>query len=98
MKAHSHVLGKGKGTADLAGIVGSAHLKVVAEPWKMPGFLTSREEEFNLGSEMRLDCSELLNNKVLLKYKEKEKASNIDIRKVQKDFPLTSVGKELYTF
>ena len=64
----------------------------------MPGFLASREEEFNLGSEMRLDCSELLSNKVLLKNKEKEKASNIDIRKVQKDCPLTSVGKELYTF
>ena len=63
------MLGKGRGTADLVGIVGSAHLKVIDEPRKMPGFLASRGEEFNLGSEMRLDCSELLSNKVLLKYK-----------------------------
>ena len=43
--------------------------KVVAEPQKMLGFLASRGEEFNLGPEMRLDCSELLCNRVLLKYK-----------------------------
>ena len=42
--------------------------KVVPEPWNRPGFLASREE-FNLGPEMRLDRSELLYNKVLLKYK-----------------------------
>ena len=36
---------------------------------KMPGFLASRREEFNLGPETRLDGSELLCNKVLLKYK-----------------------------
>ena len=36
---------------------------------KMQGFLASGREEFNLGPEMRLDCSELLCNKVLLKYK-----------------------------
>ena len=36
---------------------------------KMPGFLASRGEEFNLRPEMRLDHSELLCNKVLLKYK-----------------------------
>ena len=35
----------------------------------MPGFLASRGEEFNPGPEMRLDHSELLYNKVLLKYK-----------------------------
>ena len=35
---------------------------------KTPGFLASREE-FNLGPETRLDHSELLCNKVLLKYK-----------------------------
>ena len=35
---------------------------------KMLGFLASREE-FNPGPEMRLDHSELLCNKVLLKYK-----------------------------
>ena len=36
---------------------------------KTLGFLASGEEEFNLGPETRLDHSELLCNKVLLKYK-----------------------------
>ena len=36
---------------------------------KTPRFLASRGEEFNLGPETRLDRSELLCNKVLLKYK-----------------------------
>ena len=36
---------------------------------KTPGFLASGGDEFNLGPETRLDCSELLSNKVLLKYK-----------------------------
>ena len=36
---------------------------------KMPGFLAPRGEEFNPGPETKLDCSELLCNKVLLKYK-----------------------------
>ena len=35
-----------------------------------PGFLAPGGEEFNPGPEMRLDRSELLCNKVLLKYKE----------------------------
>jgi len=35
----------------------------------MPGFLASGGEEFNPGPVMRLDRSELLCNKVLLKYK-----------------------------
>ena len=34
-----------------------------------PGFLAPRGEEFNPGPETRLDRSELLCNKVLLKYK-----------------------------
>ena len=37
---------------------------------KMPGFLASGGEEFNPGPETRLDYSELLCKKVLLKYKE----------------------------
>ena len=37
---------------------------------KMPGFLASGGEEFNLGPGTKLDSSELLCNKVLLKYKE----------------------------
>ena len=48
--------------------------------------------EFNLGPKMRLDCSELLCNKVLLKYKEIEKASDIDIRRGQKECPPASVS------
>ena len=36
---------------------------------KMLGFLASGGEEFNPGPEIRLDRSELLCNKVLLKYK-----------------------------
>ena len=36
---------------------------------KTPGFLASGGEEFNLGPETRLDHSELLCNKILLKYK-----------------------------
>ena len=36
---------------------------------KMPGFLVSGGEEFNSGPKMRLNCSELLCSKVLLKYK-----------------------------
>ena len=36
---------------------------------KTPGFLASGGGEFNLGPETRLDRSELLCNKVLLKYK-----------------------------
>ena len=33
-----------------------------------PGFLASKGEEFDLGPVTRLDCSEILCNKVLLKY------------------------------
>ena len=36
---------------------------------KMLGYLVSGGEEFNPGPEMRRVCSELLLNKVLLKYK-----------------------------
>ena len=40
---------------------------------KTPGFLTPGGEEFNPGPEMRLDRSELLCNKVLLKYRSEER-------------------------
>ena len=36
---------------------------------KMPRFLASEGDEFNPGPETRLDRSELLCNKILLKYK-----------------------------
>ena len=64
----------------------------------MPGFLDSGREEFNLGPETRLDCSELLCNEVLLKYKETEKASDIDIRRGQKECPLLAFSNMLYTY
>ena len=59
---------------------------------KTPAFLAPREE-FNPGPEMRLDCSELLCNKVLLKYK--EKASDTGIRRGQKEYPLASVSNDV---
>ena len=49
--------------------------KVVAEQWKMLGFLASGAEEFTLGPEIRLDRSELLCNKGLLKSKRDRKPS-----------------------
>ena len=64
----------------------------------MPGFLASGGEEFNLGPEMRIDCSELLCNKVLLKYKEREKASDTDTRRGQKECPLISVSNGVICF
>ena len=53
-----------------------------------PGFLAPGGEEFNPGPETRLDSSELLCNKVL---KEIEKASDIGIRRGQKEYPLASL-------
>ena len=46
----------------------SNYWKVVVELKKTPGFLAPGGEEFNPGSETRLDRSELLCNQVLLKY------------------------------
>ena len=64
----------------------------MAGPRRTLGFLAFREEEFNLGPEMRLDCSELLCNKILLKYKRDRETSDIDIRRGQKEYPLASVS------
>ena len=52
----------------------------------MLGFLASGGEEFNLWPVMRLDSSELLCVKVLLKYK-RDKTSDIDIRRGKKECP-----------
>ena len=60
----------------------------------MLGFLASGEEELNAGPETRLDRSELLCNRVLLKYK-RDKSSDINIRREQKELVL---AMELYTF
>ena len=54
--------------------------------------MASRGEEFDMGPETRLDCSELLCHKVLLKLKEIEKASDIGIRRGQKEYLLASVS------
>ena len=43
--------------------------------------MTSGGEDFDLGSEMKLDHLKLLCNKVLLKYGGIEEASDIDIRR-----------------
>ena len=51
----------------------------------MLGFVASRGEEFNPGPETRLDHSELLCNKLSLSIKEIEKASDIGIRRGQKE-------------
>ena len=48
---------------------------------KTPGFLAPGGEEFNPGPETRLDLSELLCNKVLLKYKGDRESSDIGIRR-----------------
>ena len=55
----------------------------------MPRFLASGGEEFDPGPVMRLDRSELLCDKVLLKYK-RDKASDIGIRRGQKELPPAS--------
>ena len=55
-------------------------------------FLASGREEFNPGPETRLGRSELLCNRVLLSIKETEEASDIDIRRGQKEYPLASVS------
>ena len=69
---------------------------VAAEPWKTPGFLPSKEE-ISLGREMRLNLSELLCNKVLLKSK-REKASDRDIRTGRKTSPLIVFSWMLYSY
>ena len=61
--------------------------------YKTSGFLASGGDEFNPGPETRLDRSELLCNKVLLKsIKEIEKASDIGIRRGQKSTPFVSIS------
>ena len=57
---------------------------------KTPGFLASGGEEINPGPEMRLDHSGLLCNNILLKCKG-DKASDIGIRRGQKEYPPVSL-------
>ena len=64
---------------------------------KTPGFLASRREEFNLGPEMRLDRSELLCNKVLLKYKGDRESFWHRHQKEAKKYPLLVFSCKLYS-
>ena len=67
----------------------------------MSGFLASVGEEFNLGPETRLDHSELLCNKVLLKYKgdrDRNKGDRESFRRWQKEYPLASVSRGVIYF
>ena len=58
---------------------------------KTPGFLASGEE-FSPGPEMRFDCSELLFNRVLLKYKRDRESFWHRHQKGQKEYPLAIVS------
>ena len=58
----------------------------------MPGFLVPGGEEFNPGPETRLDPSELLCNKVSLKYKGDRESFCHRHQKGQKEYPLASVS------
>ena len=60
-----------------------------------PRFLAPRGEEFNPGPETRLDCAEPSCDQVLLKYKRDREASDIDIRRGQKERPLASFQQEV---
>ena len=56
-------------TLMLGGIGGKRSERLLLNHANAPGFLAPGGEEFNPGPETRLDRSELLCNKVLLKYK-----------------------------
>ena len=65
---------------------------------KTPGFLASGGEEFNPGPETRLDRSELLCNKVLLKYKgDRESFWHRHQKGVERVLACLVLAMELYT-
>ena len=68
---HNHSSANGHlGCFHVLAIVSSAGIeRLLLNHVKTPGFLAPGGEEFNPGPETRLDRSELLCNKVLLKYK-----------------------------
>ena len=70
--------------------------KVVAERWDV-GFLASGGDEFNLGPETRLDRSELLCNKVLLKYKGDRESFWHRHQKGAKEYPYLAFKKGILT-
>ena len=61
----------------------------------MPGFRTSRGEDFDLGTETSLDHWSFLCNRILFKYK-REKASDVDIRRSRKNALLLVFRKVFY--
>ena len=63
----------------------------------MPGFFTSKEDEFNLGPMMRLDHSEFCVINFYYSIKEIDKASEVDIRRGQKECPSLAFSSMLYT-
>ena len=76
-----------------------AHWKVVAELWKTLAFLASRGEEFSPGPETRLDRSELLCDKVLLKYKrDRESFWHRHQKRAERVAPLLAFSSMLYTY
>ena len=74
---------------------GLGNEKLLLNHPKMPGFLASGGEEFNLGPEMSLDRSELLCIKFYLSIKEIRKASDIDIRRGRKSTCFLVLSMEL---
>ena len=68
-----------------------ARLQQYVNHEKTPGFLASGEE-FSSGPETKLDCSELLCNKVLLKYKGNRESFWHRHQKGEKEYPLASVS------
>ena len=60
-------------------------------------FLASGGGEFKPGPVTRLDRSELLCNKILLKYK-RDKVSDIDIRGGRKSIPLLVFSQMFYSY
>ena len=70
----------------------------VAESQKTLGFLASGGEEFNLGPEMRLDRSELWDNKVLLKYKRDRESFWHRHQKGDRECPLSRVSNGVIYF
>ena len=77
VESSPHVSGQRREALSFFQMKKSRHRKAAQPPYerlllndtKTPGFLASGGEEFNPGPETRLDHSELLCNKVLLKYK-----------------------------
>ena len=77
------------------GTLSSGHSeRLLPQPCAMP-VVTSRGEDFHLGTETRLDHWSFLCNRILFKYK-REKASDVDIRRSRKNALLLVFSKVFY--